>query len=369
MLDHILKKAEDTGDLNLDEIEQLLRLEEQKDLDKLFASSYRVKTQYVGRTAWFRGIVEFSNICIKDCYYCGIRRSNSKTKRFIIPENDIIESAVWAWKAEYGSVVLQSGERDDPEFVDMVERIIREIKKRTNSELGLTLSLGEQSEETYRRWFDAGAHRYLLRIETSNKDLYVRLHPADHSFDHRVACLQLLRETGYQVGTGVMIGLPMQTHRNLAEDLLFFKTLDIDMIGMGPYIFHSDTPLASFRTEWELPPKKLLNLGLKMIALARLLMRDINIAATTALQALEHNGREQGLLAGANVIMPNATDTQYRESYQLYENKPCTDENASMCRGCLQRRVEQIGEKIGFGQWGDSPHFAARQDNKVVTAK
>lgn len=369
MLDHILEKAENTGDLSLDEIEQLLQLEDQKELDKLFASAYRVKTRFVGRTVWFRGIVEFSNICSKDCYYCGIRRSNSRARRFVIPEKDIIESAVWAWKAEYGSAVLQSGERKDPAYVEMVERIIKEIKERTNGELGLTLSLGEQSEETYRRWFDAGAHRYLLRIETSNQELYGKLHPENHSFAHRVDCLHLLRKIGYQVGTGVMIGLPMQTTRHLAEDLMFFKKVDVDMIGMGPYLFHSETPLASYRAEWEIPHKKLLNLGLKMIALARLLMRDINIAATTALQALEHDGREQGLLAGANVIMPNTTDTQYRESYQLYENKPCTDENASMCRGCLQRRIERIGEKIGFGQWGDSPHFAAKQGNKAGTAR
>ncbi|PKL45608.1 MAG: [FeFe] hydrogenase H-cluster radical SAM maturase HydE [Candidatus Riflebacteria bacterium HGW-Riflebacteria-1] len=360
MLDQLLNRAENTGDLSLEEIEQLLNLEDQSDIDSLFACAYRVKTRYVGRIAWFRGIIEFSNICSKDCYYCGIRRSNSKTQRFTIPEADIIESAVWAWKAEYGSVVLQSGERSDPAYIDMVERLIKEIKERTNGELGLTISLGEQSEETYQRWFDAGAHRYLLRIETSNPELYAKLHPADHSFENRVECLRRLRKVGYQTGTGVMIGLPMQTTRHLAEDLLFFKRMDIDMIGMGPYIFHSDTPLIGYRAEWEIPAKKLLNLGLKMIALARLLMRDINIAATTALQALEHDGREQGLLAGANVIMPNATDTQYREAYQLYENKPCTDENASMCRGCLQRRIEKIGEQIGFGQWGDSPHFAGR---------
>ncbi|OGK07829.1 MAG: [FeFe] hydrogenase H-cluster radical SAM maturase HydE [Candidatus Riflebacteria bacterium GWC2_50_8] len=366
MLDQLLTKAENSGNLGLEEIEQLLNLENQSDIDRLLACAYRVKTRYVGRTAWFRGIIEFSNICAKDCYYCGIRRSNSKMQRFTIPEKDIVESAVWAWKADYGSVVLQSGERSDPEYINMVERLLKEIKKRTNGELGITLSLGEQSEETYRRWFDTGAHRYLLRIETSNKELYAKLHPRDHSFENRVDCLHRLRKVGYQVGTGVMIGLPMQTARHLAEDLMFFKSLDIDMIGMGPYIYHSDTPLASYRAEWEIPHKTLLNLGLKMIALARILMRDINIAATTALQALEHDGREQGLLAGANVIMPNATDTQYRENYQLYENKPCTDENATMCRGCLQRRIEGIGEQIGFGKWGDSPHFASRTNKAIV---
>jgi biotin synthase len=162
-----------------------------------------------------------------------------------------------------------------------------------------------------------------------------------------------------------MIGLPMQTTADLAADLTFFKHQDIDMIGMGPYIYHSATPLTQYRREWEIPPGKLIKLGLKMIALARIMMRDINIAATTALQALADDGREQGLLAGANVIMPNTTDTQYRSSYQLYENKPCIDENASMCQNCLRRRIEGIGETPGFSAWGDSPHFAARRKQTV----
>ncbi|MGM0601551.1 MAG: [FeFe] hydrogenase H-cluster radical SAM maturase HydE, partial [Candidatus Rifleibacteriota bacterium] len=318
------------------------------------------KVANVGKKVWFRGIVEFSNVCTKDCLYCGIRKSNKDVDRFTIPEQEIIDSAVWAWEAQYGSAVLQSGERQDPEFVDRVERIIKEIKRRTNGELGLTLSLGEQSEETYKRWFDAGAHRYLLRIESSNPHLYEKLHPEDHSYMERRRCLESLRKVGYQVGTGVMIGLPFQTLRNLAEDALFFKQIDADMIGMGPFIFHKDTPLYKYHDAFYQPEEKLLELGLKMIALTRLLLRDVNIAATTALQALKHNGRELGLQAGANVIMPNATDTKYREGYKLYENKPCTDENASMCRNCLNRRITGIGETVGFGGWGDSPHFKAR---------
>ncbi len=368
MLDDLLVKAEQSGILNVEEIEYLLGLEQPAELEKLFAAAYAVKARLVGKIAWFRGIVEFSNICSKDCYYCGIRKSNSKPHRFVIPEEDIIKSAVWSWKAEYGSAVLQSGERSDPKYVDMVERVIREIKKQTNGELGLTLSLGEQSEETYQRWFEAGAHRYLLRIETSNPDLYKKMHPQDHHFEVRLDCLNRLRRAGFQVGTGVMIGLPFQNLRHLAEDVLFFKKQDVDMIGMGPYIFHNDTPLAQYRSEWELPADRLLNLGLKMIAVTRLVLRDVNIASTTALQALQDDGRELGLKAGANVIMPNATDTQYRESYQLYENKPCLDENASMCRGCLQRRIEAIGETIGFGGWGDSPHFSSRTARKKETA-
>ncbi|HNX74699.1 MAG TPA: [FeFe] hydrogenase H-cluster radical SAM maturase HydE [Candidatus Rifleibacterium sp.] len=365
MPDKLLARAEQTGDLTLEEIEQLLGLEKPEELEKLFAAAYAVKTRFVGRVAWFRGLVEMSNICSKDCYYCGIRRSNTHTDRYLIPEEDVIKSAVWAWQAEYGSAVLQAGERSDPEFIAMVERIISEIRLRTNGELGLTLSLGEQSEETYRRWFAAGAHRYLLRIETSNPELYRKLHPADHSYDERLECLNRLRRAGFMVGTGVMVGLPFQNLRHLAEDVMFFKGQDVDMIGMGPYIYHNDTPLAAHRSAWEIPTPKLLNLGLKMIAVTRLVLRDVNIASTTALQALQDNGRELGLLAGANVIMPNTTETQYRANYQLYENKPCLDENASMCRGCLQRRIEAIGEKIGFGGWGDSPHYARRRANTM----
>lgn len=361
MLEQILDKGSRSGDLTVPEIEFLLTLDNPSDLERLYAAAYKVKADNVGKIAWFRGIVEFSNICSKDCYYCGIRRSNSNTSRFTIPEEEIIRSAVWAWEADYGSAVLQSGERHDPDYIEMVERILLEICRRTKGELGITLSLGEQSEETYKRWFAAGAHRYLLRIETSNEELYRKLHPADHVFSQRLECLQRLRRSGYQVGTGVLIGLPFQTVRNLAEDILFFKAMDVDMIGMGPFIYHSETPLAQYRDQFAIPDDQLLNLGLKMIAVTRLVLRDVNIAATTALQALKHNGRELGLLAGANVIMPNATDTQYRESYKLYENKPCTDENASMCRGCLQKRIEGIGETIGFGQWGDSPHFAAKK--------
>ncbi|GAB4267562.1 MAG: [FeFe] hydrogenase H-cluster radical SAM maturase HydE [Candidatus Rifleibacteriota bacterium] len=360
MLQQILEKAEKTGDLSVDELEYLLGLSDKNEIKQLFDAAYRVKEKMVGKIAWFRGIIEFSNICNKDCYYCGIRKSNTSTQRFQIPEQEIIDSAVWTWEAQYGSAVLQSGERSDPQFVDMVERIIREIKRRTNGELGLTLSLGEQTEETYRRWFEAGAHRYLLRIETSDPELYRKLHPEDHDFNYRVDCLKRLRKIGYQVGTGVMIGLPFQNLRHLAQDVMFFKKMDVDMIGMGPYLFHSATPLEQYRKEWQKDEEELLQLGLKMIAVTRLVLRDVNIAATTALQALKHEGRELGLQAGANVIMPNATDTKYREGYKLYENKPCTDENASMCRGCLTRRIQGIGETIGFGQWGDSPHFKAR---------
>lgn len=355
MLEKILNKD---GDFTRDDMKYLLSLTAEDDLKQLYGAAYKVKEEYVGTKVYFRGIIEFSNICEKDCYYCGIRKSNKNADRFMLKEDEIIEAALWAYENNYGSLVLQSGERSDSVFVDFMENVLHKIKEGSNGKLGITLSVGEQSRETYERWFKAGAHRYLLRIETSNPELYKKLHPADHSFENRKACLELLREIGYQVGTGVMIGLPYQTVDDLVGDIMFFKENDIDMIGMGPYIVHNETPLASQVVNFD--GDKQLEMGLKMVAVTRLFLKDVNIAATTALQALNPQGRELGLMAGANIIMPNVTDTKYRPSYQLYNNKPCLNENSTMCRGCLQRRIDSIGETIGFNEWGDSPHFKKR---------
>ncbi|MEA2068836.1 MAG: [FeFe] hydrogenase H-cluster radical SAM maturase HydE, partial [Verrucomicrobiota bacterium] len=300
----ILERARAGGELSAEELVALLSITDAGELQALFDCAYFLKEQYVGKIAYFRGIIECSNLCIKDCYYCGIRKSNANVERFQMDGDEIFKEAVWAYEAEYGSCVIQSGERRDEEYVSMIERVVGRIKKATRGELGITLSLGEQTGETYRRWRLAGAHRYLLRIETTNPELYAKIHPADHLLEERKACLAALRRTGYQVGTGVMMGLPGQTMEDLANDILFLKEIDIDMVGMGPYIPHSDTPMGK-----EVPPytdgqkKEALMLGLKMIAVTRIVMKDINIAAATALQALEYTGREQGLRCGANVIM------------------------------------------------------------------
>lgn len=339
----------------------LLETDDDNILAPLYAQAYAVKLQHVGAKVYYRGIIEFSNICEKDCLYCGIRRSNRHVKRYTVEDDDVIDAARWAWGQNYGSIVLQSGELQNDAFVTKIENLLLRIRQETRGELGVTLSLGEQSRETFRRWHDAGAKRYLLRIETSNPDLYRTLHPENHRHDVRLQCLQDLRDLDYQVGTGVMIGLPGQTARDLVNDILFFRDQDIDMIGMGPYIPHSETPLAV-----NLPPfnkRRQLQRGLTMIALTRIMLHDVNIAATTALQALDPKGREQGLAAGANIIMPNLTDTKYREGYQLYDGKPCMDENAGMCRFCLEGRIASIGETIGYGEQGDSPHYFKRKDN------
>ncbi|OGX50524.1 MAG: [FeFe] hydrogenase H-cluster radical SAM maturase HydE [Omnitrophica WOR_2 bacterium RIFOXYA12_FULL_38_10] len=332
-----------------------LKEEDQNALKELYRRAYEVKLKHVGANVYFRGIIEFSNICRKDCLYCGIRRSNAKYERFQMSKEEIFGSAKQAFEMQYGSIVLQSGERNDPQFVEFVTDVVKGIKELSGNKLGITLSLGEQSKETYQRWFDAGAHRYLLRIETSNPALYRSLHPVDHDFNERLNCLTILKGIGYQTGTGVMIGLPGQTLEDLADDILFFKDMNIDMIGMGPYIVHNDTPLGKC-VDRDIIAKNF-DLGLKMIALTRIYLEDVNIAATTALQALNPEGREMGLQCGANIIMPNITHTKYRKFYQLYENKPCLDENAGLCRDCLSGRIATIGGSIGFNEWGDPPHF------------
>ena len=321
-----------------DDLIALLSITDPDELQALYDAAYAVKAAGVGRVVYYRGLVEFSNYCIKDCKYCGIRKSNDEVERFDTPREDILAMARWAWENRYGSLTLQSGERQDEEFIDYVEGLVRDIKALSHGELGLTLCVGEQTEETYRRWFDAGAHRYLLRIETSNPDLYATLHPQDghHRWQVRKDCLDSLRRIGYQVGTG-------------------------DMIGMGPYVVHHNTPVgkdvmaAGMDSAEE--KKRRLELGLKMIAVTRLFLPDVNIAATTALQALHPLGRELGLKAGANVLMPIVTVPKYRPQYLLYDNKPCVDEVPDQCKNCLSARVASVGDTIGLGQWGDSPHF------------
>lgn len=328
------------------------------ELKELYAKAKETKLRNVGNKVYFRGLIEFSNVCSKDCYYCGIRKSNDQVKRYFLNDREIIDAAQFAYKNRYGSVVLQGGELTGTEYVERMERLIFEIKALSKGQLGITLSLGEQSEDVYRRWFEAGAHRYLLRIESSNPQLYEQIHPKNrlHSHAARLECLQVLRRVGYQVGTGVMIDLPFQTLDDLANDLLFLRNFNVDMVGMGPYIEHEETPLYQYRNEL-LPLSERFDLALKMIAILRLMMPDINIAAATALQAIDPLGREKAVKIGANIIMPNITPGTYRNDYALYQNKPCVDEEPEQCMGCLDARLALAESEIGYGEWGDSLHF------------
>ena len=335
---------------------------EEKDatrLERLYSGAYRTKVSTVGDKVYLRGLVEISNICRKNCLYCGIRRDNHAAGRYEISSEEVLQSAEFAYKEGYASLVIQGGERTDRAFIDRITSLLKEIKRRWP--LGITLSLGEQPLEVYREWFGAGAHRYLLRIESSSRELYEKIHPVDslHSYDSRVQALKDLRTAGYQVGTGVMIGLPFQTAAHLADDLLFFRSLDIDMCGMGPYLEHSQTPLYQYRSML-LPQTERLELSIKMVALLRLLMPDINIAATTAMQAINPNGRERAILAGANVLMPNLTLAEVREEYQIYQNKPGVGEDAAISSSRTEQRLNEMKIPIGWGQWGDSKHFEKR---------
>ncbi|MEG2076392.1 MAG: [FeFe] hydrogenase H-cluster radical SAM maturase HydE, partial [Victivallaceae bacterium] len=332
-------------------------------MQALFNAAYQVKKSQVGQGVSLRGLIEVGNYCEKNCYYCGIRRDNAKTKRFVINMDEIMFAANEAYEFNYGSVVLQAGERHDPKWLDFITEAVKNIKSIGNGRLGITLSLGEQTAATYERWFEAGAHRYLLRIESSNPALYHKIHPAEnHSYTARVNALQNLKKCHYQVGSGVMCGLPFQSVDDLVGDINFFQKIDLDMIGMGPYLPHHDTPLPAMSpADYHYDPTAQLLLGLKMIACTRLRLRDVNIAATTALQGLVKNGRELGLLAGANVIMPNVTPVRFRDSYKLYDNKPGIDENSSEIRRKLDESIAGIGEYIRYGEWGDSPHFKSKK--------
>jgi biotin synthase len=267
---------------------------------------------------------------------------------------------MWAWRRNFGSVVIQSGERTDRQFIDIITAAIKSIREQTDNTLGITLSCGEQTPETYRQWNDAGAHRYLLRIETSSEELFRKIHPDNefHRFDDRLKALDDLKKAGYQTGTGVMIGLPGQTVENLADDLLFMRNIDIDMIGMGPYVAHVETPMAGWKG---LPsPAERFELSLRMIALARIMMKDINIAASTAMQVLDPDGRIKAILAGANVFMPNMTPKIYADNYNLYNGKPQVQDDPMIIVKELETRLKGLGESIGYGKWGDSKHYFNR---------
>lgn len=337
------------------EIMELLSLRGKEQVN-LLVSARKATDHTLGKKVYFRGLIEYSNICLKNCYYCGIRKDNREQNRYTMTDMEVLECAKFAHEMQYGSIVIQTGERSDEKFISKIEYLVREIKKLTNQELGITLSLGEQDKETYKKWFNAGAHRYLLRIETSNPELYSQIHPENQNFKDRVRTLYDIKNSGYQLGTGVMIGIPGQTIENLAEDILFFRELDVDMVGMGPYIEHDQTPLYKQKNIL-LPIKERFLLSLNMIAVLRLAMPDINIAATTAMQAIDSEGREKAIKAGANIVMPNLTPVKYRGKYMLYDGKPCLDEDASRCTGCLILRINSTGSEVALGEWGDSRHF------------
>ncbi|MBN2340736.1 MAG: [FeFe] hydrogenase H-cluster radical SAM maturase HydE [Deltaproteobacteria bacterium] len=311
---------------------------------------------HVGDNVYFRGLVEVTNRCHLNCYYCGIRRDRD-IPRYTVQADDILAAARLCSRLGFGSLVLQSGEIRSDSYVNFICDIVARIKRETRTVqqpngLGITLSLGVFSRTQYQRMFDAGAHRYLLRIETSDDSLFARLHPPAQSLAERFEALNTLREIGFQVGTGVMIGLPGQTTRMLAQDVFTFKRLDVDMIGMGPFLPSSDTPMGHAQI---LSSAQRLQLGLNMIAVTRLVCKDINIASTTALEGLHPHGRLLGLQYGANVAMPNLTPAENRVNYKLYDDKP----TAQSVDGAVAA-IESIGRRVAKNVFGDSKHFFNR---------
>ena len=396
-----------------------------------YKKAYTLKLQHRGPQVFFRGLIEISNRCRKNCLYCGIRAGNCAVERYEMSDEQVLQEAQFALDAGYGSIAIQGGERLDSAFIERITRLIHQIRRlqpggegkvaatasgvQTGvlNNLGITLSLGEQEREVYREWMKAGASRYLLRIEASNRELYEKLHPGfrytggaaeesevgaekgvdatenmkektvgkknrdaeTHSYERRVQALLDLKSEGYLLGSGIMIGLPFQTYAHLEEDLQFLKNLEVDMVGMGPYIPHKDTPLGQIVEYWKggapvapefaelaaLPrgdfwnftPEQLLELSIDMVARLRILMPHINIAATTALQVLNPDGREMALLAGANVIMPNMTETAYRGNYSLYEGKQGVADDAASTRSKLLENLNKLGIPVGWNLKGD----------------
>jgi biotin synthase len=337
-LDRIL-----TGSYRVDDLELLLGTTDPQQEAALFAAANRVREEAMGPGVHLRALIEFSNHCSGGCAYCGLRARNAELVRYRMEPDEIVDAAAKALSLGYKTVVLQSGE--DRWFSrEIVADLVRRIK--ALGDIALTLCLGERPREDYVAWKEAGADRYLVRIETSNRALYERLHPG-MSFENRLRCLRDLRELGFQVGSGVLVGLPDQTLRMLAEDLLFLRDLKADMVGMGPFIPHEQTPLAEV-------PQGSVELVLRMMALVRLLLPECYVVSTTALGTLDPQGRERGLQAGGNVMMPNCTPRKYRAMYEIYPNKICVDEEPEQCRGCLTGRIRSIGREIAEDQ-GNAP--------------
>jgi biotin synthase len=347
--------------LTKEQLVQLLAINNPDEHEALLQHGLNTKAASVGRIVYLRGLIELTNKCAKNCYYCGIRAGNTLVDRYFLSDEAVLQAAEFAHKNHFGSLVIQTGELSGPIFAAQIERLLKLIHRNTNNELTITLSCGEQSPEVYQQWKEAGASRYLLRIEASNRRLYESIHPSDgkHDYDARIKGLEDLKKCGYQVGTGVMIGLPGQTLEDLADDLLFFTKMDIDMVGMGPYLEHADTPMFDQRNLL-LPAGERFLLSLRMIALLRIMMPYINIAASTALETINPLGRQMGILAGANVVMPNLTPVTDRKKYLLYNNKPNLEKDASVSTSSLNEVLSSIGEQIGYGLAGNSIHFTQK---------
>ena len=333
----IIQKLCDTGDLTRDEIITILENRNSEIQSELAKRASETAQEHYGNKVYVRGLIEFTNYCRNDCYYCGIRCGNKNAERYRLSKEEIVECASYGYGLGFRTIVLQGGE-DMFYTDDMMVDIIKSIKKE-HPDCAVTLSIGEKSYESYKAFFDAGADRYLLRHETADFDHYRKLHPENLSAENRQQCLYNLKKIGFQTGAGFMVGSPYQTVDNIADDLLFLKKLDPEMIGIGPFIPHKDTVFADEKAGD-------LNLTLFLLSVIRLMLPTVLLPATTALGTINPRGRELGILAGANVVMPNLSPVGVRKKYALYDNKICTGEEAAECMNCLKNRISSIGYEI-----------------------
>lgn len=343
----LIDKLEREHVLTVSEYSQLIKTFDNELSGYLFEKARNIRHRIYGHDVFVRGLIEFTNYCKNDCYYCGIRRSNKNADRYRLDKNSILECCKQGYELGFRTFVLQGGE--DPYFTDdRIVEIVRSIKQ-DYPDCAVTLSIGERSKESYKAFFNAGADRYLLRHETANDSHYRKLHPDELSPQNRKQCLYDLKEIGYQVGCGFMVGSPFQTAEDLAQDLIFIKQLKPHMVGIGPFIAHCDTP---FRAE----KNGTLELTLFMLGLVRLTLPEVLLPSTTALGTIHPRGREKGILAGANVVMPNLSPVSVRKKYMLYDNKICTGDEAAECKNCLSLRMNSIGYKtvVDRGDWRSS---------------
>ena len=335
--------------MNLSKSEIVRLLADEQNEPALLKRADRIRKKYVGDAIHLRGLIEFSNICRNNCLYCGIRRGNGKVARYRMEEDELVETARRAAALGFKTVVMQSGE-DMYYTQEKMCRIIEAIKK---FDVAVTLSIGERSYGDYKAFREAGADRYLMRIETTDKDLYHRLDPG-MSWQHRYECLLMIKELGYELGSGIMVGLPGHSLYSFAAVLIFLRRLGVDMSVIVPFIPHPETPLAG-------EPGGSLHLALRTMAIMRLLLPDINIPATTAMESLHPDGRMMALQGGANVVMPNVTEGEYRKLYELYPGKICVNDTPVHCRSCISRKILSIGRTIGTG-------YGSHRDNRKAAS-
>lgn len=333
----IVSKLYQTGDLSDEELKLLIETDDKAAAELLKKYADETRRKFYGDKVFLRGLIEISSYCRNDCLYCGIRRSNRDADRYRLSREDILACCENGYELGFRTFVMQGGE--DMYFSDeVIVPLIAGIREKY-PDCAITLSLGERSYESYKRMKEAGADRYLLRHEAASEELYKKLHPSEMSLRNRKECLFALRELGYQVGAGFMVGAPFQTTDDIIADLRFLQELRPQMIGIGPFVPHHSTPFADEK-------RGTLELTLRLLGILRLLFPNVLLPATTALGTIAPNGRELGLMTGCNVVMPNLSPVKVRKKYDLYDNKICTGEEAAECRGCLQRRIESAGYTV-----------------------